>query len=307
MNWKIQLVLLFAKFRKPVDLDASINMQAMRKQAEQAAKLGTLLFDKFISVADVVNTKAKNIPLRIYKNSKQQNQRVIVYYHGGGFALYGLNSHDNVCRRLCVMNNCIVVSVEYRLAPEYSFPAAHEDAYEALLWVKEHIHQWGGDKEKIIVAGDSAGGNLAACMAHRCKKENISLLAQVLIYPWVDGKLNNPSIDKNGKGYLLTKETMFWFQQQYTPNKEDQCKPSVSPCYENDFKDLAPALIITAQYDPLLDDGYKYAQQLKAAGNKIQYIEYPELFHGFFNIPLVSKNAMQSYKDIREFLALTSP
>lgn len=200
------------------------------------------------------------------------------------------------------MNNCIVVSVDYRLAPEHTFPAAHEDAFTAIQWTRRTIHEFGGDPSQMIVAGDSAGGNLAACMAHKCRKENIPLLAQILVYPWIDGKLNNPSIDKNAKGYLLEKETMFWFQQQYTPRREDQCKPSVSPCYERDFAGLPPAFILTAQFDPLLDDGRKYSEQLRAAGVCVHYKEYPQLIHGFFSIPGVSKEAMQAYQDIRNFL-----
>jgi acetyl esterase len=117
------------------------------------------------------------------------------------------------------------VSVDYRLAPEHTYPAAHEDAYTALLWVRQHINEYGGNPKDIVVAGDSAGGNLSACMALRCREAGIPLTAQVLIYPWIDGRLNNPSIDRNGEGYLLTKLTMLWFQQQYTPRVEDRCAP----------------------------------------------------------------------------------
>ena len=241
--------------------------------------------------------------MRIYQNTDTVNQRVIIYYHGGGFVLYGLDSHDNVCRRLCRMNNCVVVSVDYRLAPEYTFPAAHEDAYTALLWVRNNISGYGGNPNDLVVAGDSAGGNLSACMAHRCKKENVKLSAQILIYPWVDGKLNNPSIDRNGEGYLLTKETMFWFQKQYTPRKEDQCLPAVSPCYEKDHSGLAPAFILTAEFDPLLDDGYKYYQLLKAAGNTVRYNEYPGLVHGFVSIPGIDAQCMKAFDDIKDFLS----
>ncbi len=140
------------------------------------------------------------------------------------------------------MTTCIVVSVDYRLAPEYTFPVAHEDSFKALQWVRQNIKTYGGNPEDLVVGGDSAGGNLSACMAHRCKKENIHLKAQILIYPWIDGRLNNPSIDRNGTGYMLTKGTMFWFQKKYTPRVEDRCVPNVSPCFETDFTGLAPPL-----------------------------------------------------------------
>lgn len=302
MNWKLKLVLLFTSLRKPLDPRPDADISKMRKLSERAAQLGSLLYDSKTPIAFIKDVSADGVPVRIYNNSKATGQRVLIYYHGGGFVLYGLDAHDRVCRRLCKMNNCIVVSVDYRLAPEHPFPAAHEDAFKAIQWVRKNISEYDGDASKLIVAGDSAGGNLAACMAHKCKQENIPLLAQILIYPWIDGKLNNPSIDRNAKGYLLEKETMFWFQQQYTPRKEDQCKPDVSPCYENDFSNLAPAFILTAQFDPLLDDGRKYYEQLKAAGNHVLYKEYPQLIHGFFSIPGVSREAMQAYRDVKEFL-----
>lgn len=301
MTWKVKLVLLFAKIQKPLD-PGKVSLAKMRKDSVAASKLGTLLFDKGVSIKKVTDTTADGIPVRIYQNSTAANQRVMVYYHGGGFVLYRLDSHDNVCRRLAAMNNCIVVSVDYRLAPEDTFPAAHEDAFTALQWVRKNIAQYGGNADDLFVAGDSAGGNLSACMAHRCRKENIALKGQILIYPWVDGKLTNPSIERNGQGYLLTKPTMFWFQKQYTPHKEDQCVPTVSPCYETEFAGLAPAYILTAQFDPLLDDGYKYYNQLKNAGVKVSYREYPGLIHGFFNIPLVAPEGMQAYNDIKTFM-----
>jgi acetyl esterase len=302
MNWKTKVVLLFAKLRKPLDPKKDVNINAMRKQAQRAAKLGTKLFDSYVKVAFFKNEIADGIPVRIYKDAVTDNLPVMIYYHGGGFVLYDIESHDNVCRRLCKMNNCVVVSVDYRLAPEHTFPAAHEDAFTAIQWVKKSIVKYGGNAEKLIVAGDSAGGNLAACMAHRCKKENITLLAQVLIYPWIDGKLNYPSIDRNGEGYMLTKPTMFWFQKQYTPRVEDRCHPLVSPIYESEFENLAPCLILTAEYDPLIDDGIYYYNKLKSANNKVVYKEYKALIHGFFNLPYMSRNCMNAYDDIQSFL-----
>jgi acetyl esterase len=302
MNWRLKLVLLFTRIRKPIDGEGA-DIKDVRTKSEKAAWLGTQLFDKAVNVSKVTNANADGVPVRIYQNSSATGQRVIIYYHGGGFVLYGLDSHDNVCRRLCAMNNCVVVSVDYRLAPEHTFPAAHEDAFTAIQWVIKNINNYGGNPNDLVVAGDSAGGNLSACMAHRCRRQNIKLAAQVLIYPWIDGKLNNPSIDRNGAGYLLTKESVFWFQKQYTPREEDRCVPAISPCYESDFTGLAPTFILTASLDPLLDDGYKYYNQLQAAGNTIRYQEYPGLVHGFICIPLVDRQAMQAYHDIRDFLS----
>lgn len=305
MNNKVRLVLLFGKIRQPLQPGSEHNMALVRKKAEKAARLGFWMFDKNVAVFATEDKNADGVPVRIYKPAKGENQPVVVYYHGGGFALYGLQSHDNVCRRLAVMNNCVVVSVDYRLAPEHTFPAAHEDAWTALLWTRENAYQWGGNAKHLIVAGDSAGANLAACMAHRCKKNGVALAAQVLVYPWVDGRLCNPSIERNGQGYLLTREAIFWFQQQYTPRKEEQCLPEVSPIFEDDFSGLAPAFVLTAQFDPLLDDGFQYYRKLHDAGNAAHYKEYKGLIHGFFNMPYLAKEAYHAYEDIRDFITTT--
>ena len=302
MNWKVKTVLLFGKLRKPIEPHGDMDISAMRKEANFAVRLGSLLFDSKIPIETIENRDAGGVPVRIYKDAPDSGQRVIIFYHGGGFVFYDLNSHDLVCRRLCKMNRCIVVSVDYRLAPEHAFPAAHEDAFTAIQWTIDNIENYGGDPAKIILHGDSAGGNLAACMALKCKKKNIPIQAQILVYPWIDGRLDNPSIKRNGEGYLLTRESLLWFQQQYTPRKEDQCHPDVSPCFEHDVSDLAPAFILTAQFDPLLDDGFNYHQQLRKAQNKVEYKEYKKLIHGFFSLPKLSKEAMQSYRDIRDFI-----
>lgn len=301
MNWKLRLVLFFTNFNNPTEGEG-ISVPAWRRKANMSARLGALLYDRRTPVAFVQDANADGVPVRIYRNSTKENQRVVIYYHGGGFALYGLDSHDCVCRRICAMNDCIVVSVDYRLAPEHYFPAAHEDAFTAIQWVRAHIAHYQGDPENLVVMGDSAGGNLSACMAHKCKKEGIPLRAQVLIYPWIDGKLQHPSMERNGKGYMLTAHAVRWFQQQYTPDPSLYCVPEVSPCYEADHTGLAPAFILTAEFDPLLDDGRYYYEQLKAAGNKASYKEYKGLIHGFFNIPRVAPEGMEAFRDIREFL-----
>ena len=291
----------YTNLRKPLDVNTD-GIDKMRRESDKAAWLGSKLFDKTVPVKKITDLSADGVPVRIYQNSTEPGQRVLIFYHGGGFALYHLDAHDNACRRLAAMNNCIVVSVDYRLAPEHTFPAAHEDAFTAIKWVVKNIAKYSGNPDDLFVAGDSAGGNLSACMAHRCKKEGIKLKGQILIYPWIDGKLSNPSIERNGNGYLLLRDTMFWFQKQYTPRKEDQCHPSVSPCYESNFEGLAPAFILTAEFDPLVDDGNNYYQQLKGAGNSASYKQYPGLIHGFFNIPRVSPHAKQAYADIADFM-----
>jgi acetyl esterase len=303
MNWKLKALLLFDRLNPSLRHDDSADINELRRHAVRIAALGTKLFHQVLPVKSIQNTKADAISIRIYDNSGQPGQPVIIYYHGGGFAMYDLDTHDAVCRRHCVMNQSIVVSVDYRLAPEYTFPAAHEDAWQALQWIHKNISKYNGNPDKIILAGDSAGGNLAACMAIRAKKENLFQLAgQVLVYPWVDGRINSASVDRNANGYFLTKETMLWFQKKYTPDPKDHCNPLVSPLFETDFTGLAPAFIPTAEYDPLLDDGKSYADKLSAAGVQVNYKEYKGLVHGFLNIPGIDPEAMQAFRDIRDFI-----
>lgn len=290
------------QWRRPLDFREGLSVPKMRRQAEQAARLGQRLFDSKLPVSRIENELADNIPVRIYFPASNTPRPAIVYFHGGGFALYGLDSHDWLCRRLCHMNDMVVISVDYRLAPEHTFPAAHEDAWNAFQWVVDNARRLSIDPSRIAVAGDSAGGNLSACLAHRCRKEGVSLWAQLLLYPFIDGRLKNPSITRNGQGYLLTREALFWFQKTYVPREEDRCLPEVSPCFETEFSKLAPALILTAQYDPLLDDGFLYAEQLRSAGVRVSYREYPRLVHGFMNIPFVAREARWAFDDIYGFL-----
>ncbi len=158
MNWKTRLVLLFANISKPLTTRRGKELTVLRSESYKAARLGSFLFDKKIAVFSSQDITLTNFNIRIYMPSDSHDLPVMVYYHGGGFMLYGLDSHDLVCRRLCTMNQCIVVSVDYRMAPEFTFPTAHQDAFEAILWTIENIKSYRGDASKLIIAGDSAGG-----------------------------------------------------------------------------------------------------------------------------------------------------
>lgn len=303
MNWKLRFLLWYVNNVQPLREVNLRDIDKERKKTLKAAELGKLLFDRKKAVRFVENFRIDCIPVRLYKNSNQENQKVIIYFHGGGFVFYNIDSHDYVTRRLCVMNDATVISVDYRMAPEYSFPAAHEDAYKVIEYVAKNAKDLGIDANKIIVAGDSAGGNLSACAAHHFKNHpTIKIAAQVLIYPWIDGKIQSDSIEKYKEGYLLSKQAMIWFQQQYTPRIEDRLNPAVSPIYHKEFKNLPPAFVLTAEYDPLKDEGKEYADKLKENGNVVLHKDYKALVHGFFNIPKLSSECMQAYYDIQAFL-----
>ena len=303
MNWKLRFLLLFVNNVQPIREVDIANIEKERKNKILVSNLGKILFDKKKEVKEIKDFSIEGTKARLYRNSSASGQKVIVYFHGGGFVFYNIESHDYVARRLCSMNDCTVISVDYRLAPEHTFPAAHEDAYKAIEYVAAHAEELGIDAAKIIVAGDSAGGNLAACACHHFKHHpNVKIAAQVLIYPWVDGKISSNSIEQYKEGYLLTKQAMLWFQKTYTPKEEDKLNPEVSPIYHTDFSGLPPAFVLTAEYDPLKDEGKAYADKLTEAGNVVLYKDYKELVHGFFNLPKLSEESIQAYYDIQAFL-----
>jgi acetyl esterase len=303
MNYKLRFLLWFINNVQPIRQVEYKDVPKQRKINEKVSELGKLFFDKKVELKAVKDSSANGIPIRIYRYNDAPNQPVILYFHGGGFVYYSINSHDYVARRHCAMNQCTVISVDYRLAPEHTFPAAHEDAYSVIEYVYANAAALGIDHTKMIVAGDSAGANLAACACHHFKHHpQIRLAAQLLVYPWVDGKLNMPSIEQYKTGYLLTKGAIHWFQQAYTPNPDDHCNPEVSPIYQQDFKGLPPCFILTAEYDPLKDEGFAYSEKLKDNGNVVWYKDYKALVHGFMNMPFLSSESFRAYEDIRTFL-----
>ncbi|GAK07172.1 alpha/beta hydrolase [Geomicrobium sp. JCM 19038] len=225
------------------------------------------------------------IPVRVYQPEGTTPQPVLLYFHGGGWVLGDLDSHDPVCRRIANASQSTVISVEYRLAPEYPFPAAVYDCYNAVYWVREQAEILGIDKERVAVGGDSAGGNLAAVVTHLLKERNETLpVYQLLIYPSVDFTKKYPSDEKNKEGLFLTGEAMSYFRKHYLSQKEDKFNPLASPMVRDDVTGLPPAHIITAEYDPLRDQGEAYATRLKEAGNEVTYIDYKGMVHGFISM-----------------------
>ncbi len=230
------------------------------------------------------------IPVRIYwpeANAQAGSGPlpVLVYFHGGGWVLGDLESHDNHCRVLCRDAGCLVVSVDYRLAPEHPFPAAAEDAYAATAWVAAQAASLGGDPARLAVGGDSAGGNLAAvvCLMAR-DRGGPPIRFQLLIYPVTDHDLDTASYRANADGLFLTREAMAWFWDHYVPDRGERENPYVSPLRAPDLSGLPPALVITAEYDPLRDEGNAYAERLRAAGVPVELVEYPGQIHGFVNM-----------------------
>ncbi|HSW11491.1 MAG TPA: alpha/beta hydrolase [Solimonas sp.] len=225
-----------------------------------------------------------DLKLRLYVPEGQGPFPLTLFCHGGGFVACSLDTHDNVCRSLAARAQTLVVSVDYRLAPEAPFPAAVEDALAALAWLREHAAEIGGDGTRIGVAGDSAGGNLAAVLAQLAQVRGWTLRHQLLFYPVTDCAAESESWRSCGEGYYLTAPLMRWFIAQYLPQGRDAADPRASPLRATSFAGLAPATILTAQYDPLRDEGEAYALSLRLAGVPAELQRWPGQIHGYISM-----------------------
>jgi acetyl esterase len=234
---------------------------------------------------------AGEIPVRIYTPDKPTPLPVLVWYHGGGWVLGTLDASDHTCRELANAAGCIVVSVDYRLAPEHKFPASPEDCEAAYEWVLANAASFGGDPRRVAVGGDSAGGNLAAVVCIRARERNTPQpVFQVLVYPVTDFDFDRPSYVANAEGYLLTRDGMRWFWEQYVNNPDEMAHPHAAPLRAADLSGLAPALVITAEFDPLRDEGEAYGERLKEAGVPVTITRYDGMIHGFLGqFPVIDK------------------
>jgi acetyl esterase len=223
------------------------------------------------------------IPVRLYWPRDAAALPVLVWYHGGGWVLGNLEGVDATMRRLCNAADVIVISVDYRLAPEHPYPAAADDAYAAVVWAAQNAERFGGDASRIAVGGDSAGGNLAAVVAQMVRdRGGPTLRHQLLVYPITDCRMDTPSYREN-LDYFLTPDSMAWFFGHYCPEGVDREHPYVSPMRASDLSGLPSAHVITAEFDPLRDEGNAYAEALTAAGVSVHAKCYPGQIHGFFN------------------------
>lgn len=223
--------------------------------------------------------------LRIYTPKGQAPFPVLVFFHGGGWTTGDLDTMDTPLRALTNRASCVVVSVDYRLAPEHKFPAAIEDAYAATCWVVNNASGIQGDSARIAVGGDSSGGNIAAAVALMARdRGEPSLIYQLLVCPVTNHDFNTLSYQENGDGYLLTKNSMVWFWKQYLKDENDGRHPYASPLQAQDLSGLPPALVITAEYDPLRDEGEAYAARLQKAGVSVVIKRYEGMIHGFFEM-----------------------
>lgn len=223
--------------------------------------------------------------VRIYRPGGQGNRPVVVFFHGSGFVICSIDTHDGLCRQICNRAGMVVVSVDYALAPEHPFPAAPEDCLAATLWVAQNAAEFGGDPARLVLAGDSAGGNLAAVTALRLRDSGgPAIAAQLLMYPVTDHpSAGMPSYAERGQGYGLTAAAMGWFWNHYLTDPAQGADPMASPNRAADLSRLPPAYVITAEYDPLRDEGAAFARRLAEAGNTVAHVNVPDANHGFLS------------------------
>jgi acetyl esterase len=244
-----------------------------------------------------------DVPVRVYASERSGLRPALVYFHGGGFVFGNLDTHDAVCRALAKESGAVVISVDYRLSPENKFPAAVEDSHAVTVWVAANAERLGIDVRRIAVGGDSAGGNLATVVAMRCRNAGgPTLAAQVLLYPVTDSSsFETGSHRELGEGYFLTRAAMDWFKGHYLASADLARYPEVSPLLAPDLSGLPPALVITAEFDPLRDEGEAYAERLRQAGVPVTITRYPGMIHGFVSMRGVLAGGRQAIQETARF------
>jgi acetyl esterase/lipase len=293
--------------QRVIEAMAALNLKPVEEstpaEARESIRTRTAALGPFPDVAAVVDHRVAvsggEITVRAYSPDGPGPHPALVYYHGGGWVIGDLYTHDGLCRSITNAARCAVLSVDYRLAPESKYPVAVEDSYAALLWIVSNAERLGIDRRRMAVGGDSAGGNLATVMALMARDRTGPRLAlQVLIYPVTDHDLDTRSYRENATGYILTREGMRWFWNHYLASEAQGREPYASPLRAASLAGLPPALVITAEYDPLCDEGEAYAARLRDAGVPVTLTRYPGMFHGFVRLTNVLDKARTALDEI---------
>lgn len=282
--------------------------QLSPEQAREQFDQSSLLMDaggEELEVVDELQLPVRDgtsLKARIYSSHSLEEggkRPALLYFHGGGYVVGSLDSHDSLCRALAVMADCVVVSVGYRLAPEFRFPTAAEDALDAWNWLLANADELGIDAQRLAVGGDSVGGSLATVLAAQL---SVQPLLQVLIYPVTDASQTTPSIERYGEGHLLEKDSLAWFYEHYQRDVGDRLDPRFSPLLAEVSANMAPALLILAECDPLHDEGVAYARHLQAAGVDVELKVYEGMTHDFMRMGAIIDEAEEAQRHIAERL-----
>jgi len=305
LDWRLAILM-----KLPILSDGVYNKKLSPKEnrarLDQKVPMMKSSLNKIKAVKNfTIKGKGGSIPLRLYTPLARKTQYpVILFFHGGGFTIGNLDSHDHICRGLATKSQSVVLAVDYRLAPENPFPAAIEDAWTAAQWTYNNMKQINGNKNQLFVAGDSAGGNISAVTALRARdRGTVKFKGQILIYAAVDpGNFDTPTMEKYSKGYLLTMRDMKIFTNFYLPKKKDQRHKDAAPLRVRNLSRIAPAFIITAEFDPLRWSNERYAKRLKKAGVPVKITQYNHVVHGYMNFLGIVPAAEKTIEDISLFI-----
>lgn len=278
-------------------------LAAVRSGAEAFGSVGAGTPEEMHSVGDhLADGPHGPIPVRVYRPTATEEAPLVVYFHGGGFVSGSVDAWDGLCRRIAKASDAVVVSVDYRLAPEHRFPIPLDDCHAAVAWAVAHAEAFGADAARVAVAGDSAGGNLAAAVALRARVEGPPLRAQVLIYPVVSPECASASMVENASGYLLTTDSMKSMWDWYLGPDGDRNDAFAAVDRAADYADLPPAVVLTAEFDPLRDEGEHYASLLDGFGVEVECTRYDGMLHGFIGLRDFVPDADTAVTQIADFL-----
>ncbi len=296
---QVQLMLALARMAK-VKNSNELSLRSARRELDASSRVLTPDPPPHARVEDIeVNGAAGPLRARLYRPyGASPNAPCLVYFHGGGWVLGSLDSHDAPCRAFAEGAGCVVISVDYRLAPEHPFPAAVDDATAAFRAIATNAARYGIDPSRVAVGGDSAGGNLSAVVCLDTRDDAVRPCFQLLIYPGTDMTMSLPSIESLGQGFFLERETMDWFLGHYVPDRSMRTTPRASPLFAASHAKLPPAFVVTAGFDPLRDEGQAYAKKLTGAGVACEERCYGSLFHGFLHTWGVIRAARPPLEDM---------
>lgn len=269
-------------------------IEVIRKNTQSRPALAGPVEDVHEIINRFIPGPTADLPIRIYRPTENQDAPAIVYFHGGGWVLNFLDIYDASLAHLANSSGFTIISVNYQKAPEHPFPVPFDDCYATLLWVINNGKELQINPHSLGVAGDSAGANLASAVALKARDNQIQLSFQILIYPCNGLDFQTESYLNNATGYGLSTQAMQWFWNQYLQGDQHNNNPYAVPMAAERFTDVAPAIVITAQYDPLLSDGQRYAELLKRDGVKVIYREYEGMIHGFFTNLAVTPTAREA-------------